>query len=184
MSVIASPWGRPLGGIKPRSRAGAGEETSRVHPTQCGRNYTGGGRTGGAGQARGPALPWPCYSIDSPGGRCHAPPLSRAAAAAARRPASRGGKRSQPPFCLVVSLVNPHDVSVFPRFLANAGYALSAFADFPIDLPPNFADDLSGKPDIQAFFRDHSRFLGALTTDEQRLQYVRFYAYLHTLTDA
>jgi|SRR5882724_3426105 len=101
-----------------------------------------------------------------------------------RRPVGAGGKRSNPPFCLVVSLVNPHDVSVFPRLLADAGYALPAFADLPIDLPPNFDDDLSTKPDIQAFFRDRSRFLGDLTTPEQRLQYVRFYAYLHTLTDA
>jgi arylsulfatase A-like enzyme len=96
----------------------------------------------------------------------------------------RGGPRSGPPFCLVASLVNPHDVSVFPKLLDFAGYSLGDFASLPIDLPPNYGDDLATKPGVQAWFRDHAVFLGHLESDEQRLQYVRFYAYLHTLTDA
>jgi choline-sulfatase len=104
-----------------------------------------------------------------------------------RRPAGGRGKppQSGPPFCLVASLVNPHDVAVYPRLVGPAGYDPAAFAALPIDLPANLDDDLAGKPAVQAWFRDASpRFLGALGSDEARLEYVRFYAYLHTLTDA
>ena len=93
------------------------------------------------------------------------------------------------PFCLIVALVNPHDVqeypgrgvrglSVSPTF-AKGGYRLEDFKDLPIDLPPNVEDDLSTKPSVQASFR---QFLavgtGHVRTRERQLNYARFYAHL------
>jgi arylsulfatase A-like enzyme len=99
------------------------------------------------------------------------------------------------PFCLIVTLVNPHDVQEFPgrgiRGLSldptyvRGGYRLEDFKDLPIGLPPNIADDLSTKPSVQASFR---RLLGIGTghvrTLERQLGYARFYAYLHQQVDA
>ncbi|MGE0816937.1 MAG: sulfatase-like hydrolase/transferase, partial [Vicinamibacterales bacterium] len=99
------------------------------------------------------------------------------------------------PFCLIVALVNPHDVqeypgrgvrglSVSPTF-ARGGYRLEDFRDLPIDLPPNIADDLATKPGVQAAFR---RFLaiatGHVLTRDRQLLYARFYAHLCQQVDA
>jgi arylsulfatase A-like enzyme len=93
------------------------------------------------------------------------------------------------PFCLIVALVNPHDVqeypgrgvrglSVSPTF-AKGGYRLEDFQDLPIGLPGNIDDDLSTKPSVHASFR---RFLalgtGHVKTRDRQLNYARFYAYL------
>jgi choline-sulfatase len=99
------------------------------------------------------------------------------------------------PFCLIVALVNPHDVqeypgrgvrgiSVSPTF-AKGGYRLEDFKDLPIDLPPNLDDDLSTKPSVHASFR---QFLavgtGHVRTRDRQLAYARFYAYLNQQVDA
>jgi choline-sulfatase len=99
------------------------------------------------------------------------------------------------PFCLIVALVNPHDVqeypgrgvrglSISPTF-ARGGYRLEDFAHLPIGLPPNVDDDLATKPSVQASFR---RFLaiatGHVSTRERQLNYARFYAYLNRQVDA
>jgi arylsulfatase A-like enzyme len=99
------------------------------------------------------------------------------------------------PFCLIVTLVNPHDVQEYPgrgvRGLSlsptfvKGGYRLEDFRDLPIDLPANIDDDLSTKPSVHASFR---RFLalgtGHVGTRERQLTYARFYAYLHQQVDA
>ncbi|MGD9903398.1 MAG: sulfatase-like hydrolase/transferase [Vicinamibacterales bacterium] len=99
------------------------------------------------------------------------------------------------PFCLIVALVNPHDVQEFPgrglRGLslhptyARGGYRYEDFADLPIDLPPNVVDDLATKPAVHAEFR---QFLAAATghvlTRDRQLAYARFYAYLCQQVDA
>jgi choline-sulfatase len=54
------------------------------------------------------------------------------------------------PFCLFISLVNPHDVYVYPTSWQKAGYRREAFANLGIELPPNYADDLLKKPKIQS----------------------------------
>ena len=99
------------------------------------------------------------------------------------------------PFCLIVALVNPHDVqeypgrgvrglSVSPTF-AKGGYRLEDFTHLPIDVPPNLDDDLSTKPSVHASFR---RFLeigtGHVRTRGRQLNYARFYAYLNQQVDA
>jgi hypothetical protein len=66
--------------------------------------------------------------------------------------ASRLGK----PFCMFISLVNPHDIGVYPgswmkpSAWLQAGYRRDDFAHLGIKLPDNYADDLSTKPKIQS----------------------------------
>jgi arylsulfatase A-like enzyme len=103
--------------------------------------------------------------------------------------------RGDKPFCLIVALVNPHDVqeypgrgvrglSVSPTF-SQGGYRLEDFKDLPIELPPNIEDDLSTKPSVHSSFR---RLLaigtGHVRTRERQLMYARFYAYLIQQVDA
>lgn len=97
------------------------------------------------------------------------------------------------PWCLFVSLVNPHDVSVYPSSdpalmtdeeqLQRAGYDLSAFAGYEgFELPASYgADDLSRKPSAQLNFLQG--YSGGPMTDDQALNYLKFYAYLTALAD-
>ena len=99
------------------------------------------------------------------------------------------------PFCLIVALVNPHDVQEYPGrgvrglsiepTFARGGYRLEDFKDLPIGLPDNLEDDLRTKPGVHASFK---KFLGVGTghvrTLERRLNYARFYAYLNQQVDA
>jgi choline-sulfatase len=87
------------------------------------------------------------------------------------------------PFCLFVSLVNPHDIGVFPGGWKLAGYQHEAFVDMGIELPPNFADDLSHKPKVQKAARDSYNKSAPLDTKQLMNEYVNFYAYLHTVVD-
>ena len=92
----------------------------------------------------------------------------------------------QQPFCLFVSLVNPHDVSIFPRFYEEAGYARSEFEGLGIALPDNVRDSLEGKPRIQRLFRDYFARPdqgGAIDGKREQLAYVNFYAHLHRVVD-
>jgi arylsulfatase A-like enzyme len=99
------------------------------------------------------------------------------------------------PFCLIVALVNPHDVQEYPgrgiRGIAlhptfvQGGYRLEDFKDLPIDLPPNIQDDLSTKPSVHASFRQALAIgTGHVLTRERQLTYARFYAYLTQQVDA
>ncbi|HWM94143.1 MAG TPA: sulfatase-like hydrolase/transferase [Thermoanaerobaculia bacterium] len=96
---------------------------------------------------------------------------------------------SDKPFCLIVSLVNPHDVLAYPGTGGNnttplyqaAGYKDEDFQHLPIDRPPTWNEDLSTKPRSQAQFRAVSNQGGGqITADDTDLQlgYCRFYAYL------
>lgn len=95
------------------------------------------------------------------------------------------------PVCLVVSLVNPHDVLAYPGTGAAlvdgvplyqaAGYHDRAFQDLPIDRPPTWNEDLSTKPRAQSEFRVLANAgNGPITADDEdaQLGYCRFYAYL------
>ena len=99
------------------------------------------------------------------------------------------------PFCLIVALVNPHDVqeypgrgvrglSLHPTFV-QGGYRLEDFADLPIDLPPNLDDDLSTKPSVHSSFRQLLAIgTGHVRTRQRQISYARFYAYLNQQVDA
>jgi choline-sulfatase len=94
------------------------------------------------------------------------------------------------PFCLVVSLVNPHDVFLYPspeapgtEYVVGAGYSMGAFQNLPIDLPPNLVDDLLTKPSVQLQFRNSYNGNAPLQDLSYYYNYVRYYAYLHTQSD-
>jgi choline-sulfatase len=93
------------------------------------------------------------------------------------------------PFCLFISLVNPHDIGVYPgswmkpSAWVQAGYRREDFAHLGIKLPANYADDLSTKPKIQKRARDAYNKFAPLSSAQAREDYVNFYAYLHTVVD-
>jgi len=87
------------------------------------------------------------------------------------------------PFCLFVSLVNPHDIGFFPDGWTDGGYKREDFASLGIDLPPNFADDLSTKPKIQSQARAAFDASAPLPNSDAQRDYVNFYAYLHKVVD-
>jgi choline-sulfatase len=87
------------------------------------------------------------------------------------------------PFCLFVSLVNPHDIGFYPDGWKDAGYLREDFATLGIDLPPNFSDDLSSKPKIQGQSRASFDASAPLADLDARRDYVNFYAYLHKVVD-
>lgn len=96
------------------------------------------------------------------------------------------------PFCLIVSLVNPHDVQGYPGggvsglrtfsrqpVYEQGGYQLKAFQDLPIDPPPTANEDLSSKPTVHSSM---TRFIsiatGNVSNETRQKNYARFYAYL------
>jgi arylsulfatase A-like enzyme len=87
------------------------------------------------------------------------------------------------PFCLFISLVNPHDVWVYPNAWEAAGYKKDDFASMGIALPDNYADDLTTKPSVQLLARDAYNAKAPLKNLEAEQDYVNFYAYLHTAVD-
>jgi|SRR3954447_12282226 choline-sulfatase len=56
------------------------------------------------------------------------------------------------PFCLVVSLANPHDVHVYVQGYQSVGYP-DDFESLPVRLPGNYADTLLNKPRAQLAIR-------------------------------
>ncbi len=90
------------------------------------------------------------------------------------------------PYCLVVSLVNPHDVLAYPQTAGTYGYHSSTWSGREIKLPATVNEQLlkNKKPLAQELILlDMAGLLGPLPTDEDKLNYVNFYAYLLTLVD-
>jgi arylsulfatase A-like enzyme len=88
------------------------------------------------------------------------------------------------PFCLVLSLVNPHDVLAFPREWSG-DYQTHDF-EGSVELPDTFIEDLAAnlKPTAHAaMLRPLDMILGPLSTPLERRQYVNFYANLTALID-
>jgi arylsulfatase A-like enzyme len=88
------------------------------------------------------------------------------------------------PFCLVASLVNPHDVLGYPAQHIGGGYTNEEFRDLGVLLPPTVDENLSEKPSVHSLMRmGMAAYLGPLKTRRQQLDYVNFYAYLHQVID-
>ena len=87
------------------------------------------------------------------------------------------------PFCLFISLVNPHDVWVYPTVWEKAGYKKEDFVNMGIDLPDNYADDLSTKPSVQLKARQAYNKQSPLKDSQAEKEYVNFYAYLNKKAD-
>jgi arylsulfatase A-like enzyme len=93
------------------------------------------------------------------------------------------------PFCLVVSLVGPHDAQAYPGrgivglgrkpLYARAGYDLAAFEHLPIDAPPTVAENITTKPSAHRSIRRLTNVaIGKPRTQKQQRTHARFYAYL------
>ena len=94
---------------------------------------------------------------------------------------SRAGKDE--PFFLVVSLVNPHDVLMYPKSLPQAGYE-DAWLRGDVKLPQTVNEDLSTKPRVQELFvKLFELGSGVLKDDQQKLNYLNFYANLMRASD-
>jgi arylsulfatase A-like enzyme len=88
------------------------------------------------------------------------------------------------PFCLVVSLVNPHDVLGYPAQYEVGGYDAAGFRDLGVRLPPTVEEDLRDKPTVHELIKmGMTAYLGPLDSNAKKLEYVNFYAYLHRLVD-
>ena len=89
------------------------------------------------------------------------------------------------PFCLVVSLVNPHDVLGYPAAYERGGYSAGEFRELGVALPPTVDEDLAGKPAVHALMQmGMTAYMGPLRNRRDQLDYVNFYAYLHRVVDA
>jgi arylsulfatase A-like enzyme len=95
------------------------------------------------------------------------------------------GRESLPePFCLVINLVNPHDVLGYPSSYERGGYETDQFRRLEIPLPPTVAEDLRHKPTVHSLMKlGQAAYIGALRDDRARRDYVNFYAYLHRVVD-
>lgn len=97
----------------------------------------------------------------------------------------RRAKGDHQPYCLVLSLVNPHDVLCYPRGF-QYGYN-DNFLQGPIELPETVNEDLANndKPAAQAQVKATAALqLGALHSPEKQRNYLNFYANLLRLVDA
>ncbi|MDX6750443.1 sulfatase-like hydrolase/transferase [Geminicoccaceae bacterium 1502E] len=89
------------------------------------------------------------------------------------------------PFCLIVSLVNPHDVLAYPRTWKIGGYESDDWIQGDIGLPETWDEDLSTKPTVQQQFLDTLKIgLGPLPTEDDKRAYVNFYGNLLKHIDA
>ncbi len=85
------------------------------------------------------------------------------------------------PYCLILSLVNPHDVLAYPKTAGTSGYHPSSWSTRDISLPDTVNEELlrNKKPMAQEqVLIGMSAALGALPTDEKKLDYVNFYSNL------
>ncbi|MDR3697000.1 sulfatase-like hydrolase/transferase [Mucilaginibacter sp.] len=90
------------------------------------------------------------------------------------------------PYCLIVSLVNPHDVLSYLQNASLYGYHGYEWSGREIDLPNSVDEQLlrNKKPMAQAqALAVQTAGLGALTTDDDKLNYINFYGYLLSKVD-
>jgi arylsulfatase A-like enzyme len=88
------------------------------------------------------------------------------------------------PFCLVFSLVNPHDVLGYPSSYERGGYAAEDFRDLGVGLPATVDEDLSEKPTVHSLMKlGQTAYIGALGGREAQEDYANFYAHLHRVVD-
>jgi choline-sulfatase len=94
----------------------------------------------------------------------------------------RSQAAKQQPFFLVVSLVNPHDVLMYPKNYVEAGYDES-WLKGDIGLPETVDEDLSTKPRCQQQFVRLFNATGRLNTPAMKRAYVNFYGNLIKASD-
>jgi choline-sulfatase len=88
----------------------------------------------------------------------------------------------QQPFFLIVSLVNPHDVLLYPKNYIKGGYD-DSWLQGEIGLPATIDESLATKPSAQRQFLRISHLIGPLNTHQKKRAYVNFYGNLMKLMD-
>jgi choline-sulfatase len=93
---------------------------------------------------------------------------------------NRAASGSEKPFCLVVSLVNPHDVLSYPNTYIEGGYSEDWLQGDIRDLPPTVSEDLrvNLKPSVQSQWRLLQYGGQPLFSDQEKLNYLNFYGNL------
>ena len=86
------------------------------------------------------------------------------------------------PFFMVVSLVNPHDVLLYPKTYEAGGYD-PAWLEGEIGLPATVDEDLSTKPTVQSEFRRIFNLSGPIPTPQMKRNYLNFYGNLMKASD-
>tara|TARA_R110000772_G_scaffold194176_1_gene304971 strand:+ start:3204 stop:4781 length:1578 start_codon:yes stop_codon:yes gene_type:complete len=85
------------------------------------------------------------------------------------------------PYCLVLSLVNPHDVLGYPKFV-QYGYTPDEYTGREIpELPKSYDENLLRNKKPMAQLQTNiaaDGLLGVLNNDDMKLNYLNFYAYL------
>ena len=87
------------------------------------------------------------------------------------------------PFFMVVSLVNPHDVLLYPSNYTTGGYD-GSWLEGEIDPPATANEDLSSKPTVQAQFLKLFNLSGPIPTPQMKRNYLNFYGNLMKSSDA
>lgn len=93
------------------------------------------------------------------------------------------------PFCLVVSLVNPHDSWSYPVMYQDIGYTDDPWLDEttpPLDFPPTMPENLplNHKPSVHfETLQEIASLMGPIPTLEDRKNYLNFYANLMKRVD-
>jgi choline-sulfatase len=87
------------------------------------------------------------------------------------------------PFFLVISLVNPHDVLLYPKALTTGGYD-DSWLQGEIDPPATVDEDLSTKPSVQHQFLKIFNASAPIPTREMKRNYLNFYGNLMKSSDA
>lgn len=99
---------------------------------------------------------------------------------------NRSSSGSSKPFCLVVSLINPHDVLSYPLTYKDFGYDESWLQGDIKDLPPTVNEILfqNYKPTVQTQWNIAQQFGQPLFTDQEKLNYLNFYGNLMINVDS
>ena len=103
-----------------------------------------------------------------------------------KRVRARRASGDTTPYCLILSLVNPHDVLAYPNTAGTYGYHSSTWTGRDVGLPATINENLleSKKPLAQELILlTMAAGLGRLNGVEQQLNYVNFYAYLQSHVD-
>jgi arylsulfatase A-like enzyme len=90
---------------------------------------------------------------------------------------------TQQPFFMVISLVNPHDVLLYPKNYIDAGYD-DSWLEGDIHLPKTVNEDLSTKPRVQREFLRIFNLTGPLNDRQMKRDYINFYGNLMRSSDS
>jgi choline-sulfatase len=87
------------------------------------------------------------------------------------------------PFFMVVSLVNPHDVLLYPKTYGSGGYD-DSWLQGELEPPRTVGEDLSTKPSVQKEFLRLFNASGPIPTRQMKRNYLNFYGNLMKASDA